>query len=175
FHSISAFGNAGFTTLKYGLYEAGFRTQYDVHLVIAMIIVIGGIGFPVVMGYYGYLRHVFVRTKRMVTGKEPYRHAPRVVNINIRLSIYTTIMLLILGFVTFYLFENEHSLKGLSGYGKIVTSFFGSVTPRTAGFNTVDMNAMAMPTVLIHLLLMWIGASPGSTGGGIKTTTFAVA
>jgi Trk-type K+ transport system membrane component len=66
-------------------------------------------------------------------------------------------------------------LAGLDGYGKFVTAFFGSVTPRTAGFNTVDMTQLALPTVLIYLILMWIGASPGSTGGGLKTTTFAVA
>lgn len=175
FHSISAFCNAGFSTLEFGLYEAGFRTAYDVHLVIGTVIIIGGIGFPVVMGYYGYLKHVLIGTQRMVMRHEAYRHVPRVANINIRLSLYTTAALLVFGFVAFYLFENEHSLKGLSWYGKLVTSFFGSVTPRTAGFNTVDMNAMVMPTVLIYLLLMWVGASPGSTGGGIKTTTFSVA
>jgi Trk-type K+ transport system membrane component len=65
----------------------------------------------------------------------------------------------------------EHPTIG----GKLVTSFFGSVAPRTAGFNTVDMTAMSLPTIMVCLLLMWIGASPGSTGGGIKTTTFGVA
>jgi Trk-type K+ transport system membrane component len=80
-----------------------------------------------------------------------------------------------LGFLSYYYFESENTLKGLSGYGKFVTAFFGSVTPRTAGFNTVDMTALAVPTVLIYLILMWIGASPGSTGGGLKTSTFAVA
>jgi trk system potassium uptake protein TrkH len=175
FHSISAFCNAGFSTLNFGLYESGFRTAYDVHLVIAFVIIIGGIGFPVVTGYYGYLKHVLMGTQRMVIRHQAYRHVPCVANINIRLSVYTTIALLVVGFITFHLFESDNSLQGLSGYGKIVTSFFGSVTPRTAGFNTVDMNAMAMPTVLVYLLLMWVGASPGSTGGGIKTTTFAVA
>lgn len=175
FHAISGFCNAGFSTLKNGLYEPGFRTAYDVHLIIAIIIVIGGIGFPVVLGYYKYLKHVVVGTKKIITGEESYKHAPRVVNINIRLIVYTTFTLLIIGFVTFYTFEAENSLKGLSGYGKFVTAVFGAVTPRTAGFNTVDMGALAMPTILIYLILMWIGASPGSTGGGLKTSTFAVA
>jgi Trk-type K+ transport system membrane component len=62
-----------------------------------------------------------------------------------------------------------------TGMGKFVTALFGGVTPRTAGFNTVDMTHLTMPLVLIYLLLMWIGASPGSTGGGIKTTTFSLA
>jgi Trk-type K+ transport system membrane component len=76
----------------------------------------------------------------------------------------------------FFMFsEYDHSLKGLSLQGKIAGAFFGSVTTRTAGFNTVDMSALAPVTILVYLLLMWIGASPASTGGGIKTTTFAVA
>lgn len=175
FHSISGFCNAGFSTLGNGLFEAGFRTEYHMHLVIAIAIIIGGIGFPVVLGYYNYLRHLVIGTKKMITGEEEYKHAPRVVNINIRLIVYTTSILLVLGMITYYFFESEHTLKGLSGYGKFVTVIFGAVTPRTAGFNTVDMSALAMPTILIYLILMWIGASPGSTGGGLKTSTIAVA
>jgi len=175
FHAISGFCNAGFSTLGEGLYEEGFRTEYNVHLVIAFTIIIGGIGFPVVMGYYGYFRHIVIGAKRMLTGEEKFKHTPRTVNINIKLIVYTTSALLVFGFFTYWIFEAEHTLKGLSGYGKFVTAFFGSVTPRTAGFNTVDMAALAVPTILIYLILMWIGASPGSTGGGLKTTTFAVA
>lgn len=175
FHAISGFCNAGFSTLANGLYESGFRLEYNVHLVIAITIIFGGIGFPVVLGYYNYLRHLVVGTSRMLSGKEDFIHSARVVNINVRLIVFTTTILLVLGYIAFYFFEAEHSLKGLSGYGKFVTAFFGSVTPRTAGFNTIDMGTMALPTVLLYLLLMWIGASPGSTGGGLKTSTFAVA
>ncbi|MCH7399210.1 ATPase [Belliella sp. DSM 107340] len=175
FHAISGFCNAGFSTLGDGLYEVGFREEYTVHLIIAFAIILGGIGFPVVLGYYNYFKHVVIGTKRMITGEEEYKHAPRVANVNIRLIVYTTGILLVLGFVTYWIYEADNTLKGLSGYGKFVTAFFGSVTPRTAGFNTVDMSALAMPTVLIYLILMWIGASPGSTGGGLKTSTIAVA
>jgi trk system potassium uptake protein len=175
FHAISGFCNAGFSTLSNGLYEIGFREEYTVHLIIAFSIILGGIGFPVVLGYYTYIRHVVVGTKKMITGEEEYKHSPRVVNINIRLIVYTTGILLLLGFITYWIFESENTLRGLSGYGKFVTAFFGTVTPRTAGFNTVDMSALAMPTILIYLILMWIGASPGSTGGGLKTSTIAVA
>jgi potassium uptake TrkH family protein len=175
FHSISGFCNAGFSTLKNGLYEEGFRELYNVHLVIAITIILGGLGFPVFLGYFNYFRHLWVGARKMVFQGEQFKHVPRVVNINIRLIVYTTLILLVVGFVTYYVFESDHTLKGLSPYGKIVTAFFGSVTPRTAGFNTVDMTALALPTVLIYLILMWIGASPGSTGGGLKTSTFAVA
>jgi Trk-type K+ transport system membrane component len=71
--------------------------------------------------------------------------------------------------------EYNHSLKGLSAAGKVAGAFFGSVTTRTAGFNTVDMSMLAPVSILFYLFLMWVGASPASTGGGIKTTTFAVA
>ncbi len=175
FHAISAFCNAGFSTLGDGLYEQGFRTAYNIHLVVAITIILGGIGFPVVLSYYKYFRHVLIGTKKMITGEEAYRHAPRVVNINTKIIVNTTAILLVLGFVSYYISERDATLAGLSDYGKVVTAFFGSVTPRTAGFNTVDMSALTMPTILIYLILMWIGASPGSTGGGLKTSTFAVA
>ena len=175
FHAISAFCNAGFSTLSSGLYEPGFRYLYHMHLVIAVTIVLGGIGFPVFINYYNYILRVLRGTFRLIFFGETYRHTPRVSNINTRLVIYTSGILMLVGFVTYWYFERDFTLKGLSMYGKFVTSFFGAVTPRTAGFNSVDMTALSVPTILIFLILMWIGASPGSTGGGIKTSTFAVA
>jgi potassium uptake TrkH family protein len=175
FHAISAFCNAGFSTLSSGLYEPGFRELYHMHLVVAITIILGGIGFPVFINYYNYLYRITKGALREKLFGEKYKHTPRVTNINTRLVIYTTGALLVIGFVCYWVFEQEFTLKGLSTYGKIVTALFGSVTPRTAGFNTVDMTALSVPTILIYLILMWIGASPGSTGGGLKTSTFAVA
>ncbi len=175
FHAISAFCNAGFSTLSSGLYEEGFREAYSMHLAIALAIVLGGIGFPVVLNYYSYLKHVIVGSVKHILGIEKYRHSPRVSSVNTRLVVYTTGILLVLGMVVYAISEQEATLKGLSLYGKFATTVFGAVTPRTAGFNTVDMSELAVPTILIYLFLMWIGASPGSTGGGLKTSTFAVA
>lgn len=175
FHAISAFCNAGFSTLSNGLYESGFREAYNMHLVLAIAIILGGIGFPVFINYYNYLKHLVVGGTKSILGIENYRHVPRVSNISTKLSLYTTGILLVLGFITFWIFESESTLSGLSSYGKFATSVFGAVTPRTAGFNTVDMTMLTVPTILIYLILMWIGASPGSTGGGLKTSTFAVA
>jgi Trk-type K+ transport system membrane component len=81
---------------------------------------------------------------------------------------------LIVGTILFYITEYNNTLREHGFWGKIFVSFFNSVTPRTAGFNNVNMAELAMPSILICMFLMWIGASPGSTGGGIKTTTFAV-
>ncbi len=175
FHAISAFCNAGFSTLSNGLFEEGIRDNYNVHLIIAVIIIIGGIGFPVIINFYNYFKSVFVRASRHFIVREEYRHSVRVFSANTKIVISTTMVLLLIGCLTFFSFEYNHALKGLSWYGKMATTIFGAVTPRTAGFNTVDMTALTLPTVLIYLILMWIGASPGSTGGGLKTTTFAVA
>ena len=175
FHSVSAFCNAGFSTLSNGLFEADVRDNYTLHLIIAFIIIIGGLGFPVIINGYNYLKNVFINATHHYIDRLEYRHTTRVFTTNTKIVVTTTGALLLVGFVTFFAFEYNYSLKGLSWYGKIVTAFFGAVTPRTAGFNTVDMTTLTLPTVLIYLILMWIGASPGSTGGGLKTTTFAVA
>ena len=175
FHAVSAFCNAGFSTLSNGLFEAGFRDNYSLHLIIAFMIIIGGLGFPVIINGYNYLKNAFVNATHHYIDKLEHHHTTRIFTTNTKIVVTTTGALLLVGFITFFAFEYQHSLQGLSWYGKIVTAFFGSVTPRTAGFNTVDMTTLALPTVLIYLILMWIGASPGSTGGGLKTTTFAVA
>jgi Trk-type K+ transport system membrane component len=92
------------------------------------------------------------------------------------LALVVSGILLIIGFIAYWLFEQSATLtQHPTIVGKIMTCFFGSVTPRTAGYNTVDLTALTLPTMMVYLLLMWIGASPGSTGGGIRTTTIGVA
>lgn len=174
FHSISAFCNAGFSTLTNGLYEEVVRTNYWLHTVIALLIVIGGLGFPVIIDLYFNLKVMALNAYHWLakTGKTFYRSH---LKIHTKLALWTSGILLVIGFITYLAFEQHNTLAGHSTSGKLITAFFGSVTPRTAGFNTVDMSVISLPMVLIYLLLMWIGASPGSTGGGLKTTTFAVA
>lgn len=174
FHSISAFCNAGFSTLSDGLHEGIVRTNYTMHMIICMLIIVGGIGFPVMIDLYQNFKIFLLKTYHNVrkTGKTFY--LPHL-KIHTKLALGTTGILLAIGFITYLIFERHNTLAGLSFTGRIATSFFGAVTPRTAGFNTVNMGIMSLPTVLVYLLLMWIGASPGSTGGGLKTTTFAVA
>lgn len=175
FHSVSAFCNAGFSTLSEGLYQPGFRYNYSLHYIIGILILFGGLGFPVIFNYYRLFRHYLKNKYRQITGRGSYIHRPKIINVNTRLVLTTTLFLLVAGFVFFMFSEYNHSLKGLSPAGKIAGAFFGSVTTRTAGFNTVDMSMLAPLSILFYLFLMWVGASPASTGGGIKTTTFAVA
>ena len=176
FHAVSGFCNAGITTLSYGLYEPSIRFNYPLQLTIAMLIILGGMGFPIVFNLYGYIRIKAKNIYRKIF-KIPMRdHIPRLININSRLALVVTGILIVIGLVSYIIFEQGATLRQHPTFiGKLVTSIFGAVTPRTAGFNTVDMAVLSFPTVMIYMLLMWIGTSPGSMGGGIKTTTIGVA
>jgi Trk-type K+ transport system membrane component len=92
--------------------------------------------------------------------------------LNTKLAIYTAIALIFFGMIIYYLLERDNTLAGLNILEALITSFFQSVTTRTAGFNTVDFTKLENPTLIMMMFLMFIGASPGSTGGGIKTITF---
>lgn len=176
FHSVSAFCNAGFSTLSNNLYEPEIRYNYAFHLVIAWLIITGGIGYNVffnVFSVFRYRAHRIIYRYTDWIGKPPKALVKW--DINSTLVLRTTLFLILAGWGLYFILEFNHSLAGHGGFGKAVEALFGSVTPRTAGFNTVDMNALANPTIMLYLLLMWIGGSPGSTAGGIKTTVFAIA
>ncbi len=175
FHSVSGFCNAGFSTLPNNLYELSVRYNYFLHLTIAFLIIIGGLGFPIVFNFIKYLKHLLLnRILPYITQKEQ-KHKPWVININTRIVVVTTAVLLIGGTVFFYIFEYNNTLAEHHGFGKIAIAFFGATTPRTAGFNSVDTAALNFYTIMLIFFLMWIGGSPASTAGGIKTSTFAVA
>lgn len=175
FHSISGFCNAGFSTLENSLYEPGFRFNYPMHLIIAALFILGGIGFPILLNLYKYVRYYFFRKIEKIKDPNNVGYMPWVLNLNSRIVLTTTIVLLSTGTLFFYFLEYNNTLKEHSEFGKVVTAFFGAATPRTAGFNSVDTSALHFSTLMIVFLLMWIGASPASTGGGIKTSTFALA
>ncbi len=157
FHAVSAFNNAGFSLFSDNLIQ--YRGDLVVNLVITTLIIVGGIGFIVMSDIYGYWR------------KDLFK-----VTAHTKIVLTTTAALLVAGTLLFLVFEhnNEGSLGGMSLPDKVLASYFCSVTARTAGFNTIDYASLRFETYFITMLLMFIGASPGSTGGGIKTTTFAV-
>ncbi len=173
FHAISAFCNAGFSTLEMGLYDPAFRHNYYLHLVLLCTFGLGGLGFPIVSNLIQFMK--YKASKIFFSGSSKSRHKPWVLNLNSRITLVTTFSLTTLGFLAFYFLEYHNTLSEHHGFGKVVTALFGAATPRTAGFNTIDTSAMGMSTLMIILFLMWIGASPSSTGGGIKTSTFAIA
>lgn len=175
FHSISAFCNAGFSTFTDGLYDIRVRGTYPLLYTIGFLIILGGIGFPILLNLYTFIKYKLESLLSIIKFGQKKAFIPKMININSRLVIYTTIFLIVVGTAFFFIFENESTLKGMSLAGKIAHSFFGSITPRTAGFNSINMSQLAISTVVLTIFLMWVGASPNSTGGGIKTSTFAIA
>ena len=177
FHAVSAFCNAGFSTLSESLFDADFRFNYSLQSVIMVLFIFGGLGFPIVFNLFNYIKYLI--QKRLIPYTFRLRRdnivKPWVVNLSSRITLITTFTLLIVGGAVFYFFEYNNSLAEHDGFGKVITAFFGAATPRTAGFNTVDVSSLRLSTLMLVLLLMWVGASPASTGGGIKTSTFAIA
>lgn len=171
FHSISAFCNAGFSTIGNSFYDTDFRFNYYLQLIIIFTFVLGGLGFPIVVNILKFFKYKIITL--FSTRKSKYR--PWVFTLNSRITLITTLSISLVAFVFFYFLEYNNTLIEHNGFGKVVTTLFGVTTPRTAGFNTIDTATMAFPTLMMVILLMWIGASPQSTGGGIKTSTFAIA
>ncbi|MDZ4728139.1 MAG: potassium transporter TrkG [Leptospira sp.] len=160
FHSISAFCNAGFSLMPAGLSDPLFARNQFFLSTIMLLIVFGGLGFPVI----SQLRRWIFRPK-----DKSFRFS-----ITSRLVLSTSIILWLFGGISYYYLESQLTLKDLSIQEKVFHSLFYSVTTRTAGFNTLDLTQMGMPITFISFFLMWVGASPISTGGGIKTTTLAI-
>ncbi|MBN1449187.1 MAG: ATPase [Bacteroidetes bacterium] len=160
FHSVSSFCNAGFSLFTENLAVSGAAMNVRVNLIVASLIILGGLGFIVIVNIAS------VRPWGRPENRLRYRLAAHT-----RLVLSTSGILIATGAVLFFLLEYHASLEGLRWTDKILASFFQSVTTRTAGFNTTDTGAMTVPTSLLFIVLMFIGASPGSTGGGIKTTT----
>lgn len=174
FHSISGFCNAGFSTLQNSLYEPEFMFNYPLQLIIVVLFILGGIGFPILFNVYKYFAYYFKNQYAKMLHPSNSVYTPWVISLNTRIVLVTTSILLLAGTILFYFFEYNNTLEEHSWFGKIVVAFFGAATPRTAGFNSVDMSDLNFSTLMIIFILMWIGASPGSTGGGIKTSTFAL-
>lgn len=176
FHSISAFNNAGFSTTSLGLYDPAFRFNYPLMWVVALLLIFGGLGFGIIFNFSRYVRFWAAgRIRRFLTGAPCQRH-PRVINLSTRLVLLATAFLIVLGTLSILVFEWNNGLaEHGSWWGRISTAFFTGVSPRTAGFNVMDTALLSTPALMVVLLLMYVGASPGSTGGGIKTTTFGVA
>lgn len=176
FHSISAFCNAGFSTVPDGLFNFKLRYNYSFQLVICFLIIFGGIGFPVVIDVYHSFKNFLNSALRTLFFGDRFGFQARNLTVHSQLVLSSTLILLVAGTLVYYGLEQDNVLREHpTTYGKLVQSFFGSVTPRTAGFNTVDISKLTQGTVLVYLLLMWIGAAPSSTGGGIKVTTFVMA
>ena len=161
FHSVSAFCNAGFDLMgRYSAFSSlsgdGLYNNPIVMITLMLLIVICGIGFLVWNDVI----------KKRTSFKKYEVHS--------KIVLTTSALLIGIGFVLFFIFEYKHSLAGMSLGQKLLNALFEAITPRTAGFASVDLNSMSDSGTLLTMILMFIGGSPGSTAGGIKTTTFVV-
>ena len=159
FHSVSAFCNAGFSIFRDGL--APFVGSPVPCLTVMLLIVLGGIGFPVIDELF---RRLVARVRR--------RRPPRL-SLHARVSLSMTALLVVGGTLAYLGLEWGQTLKGHDAGSKLLAAAFQSVTTRTAGFNTVDFGAMLPATLMLTMVLMFVGGSSGSAAGGIKTTTLA--
>lgn len=161
FHSVSAFCNAGFSVFSDSLVR--YRGDVAVNLTVMSLVVTGGLGFIVV---------------RELLNRGTLRHGPlhslRRLSVHARLVLWTSGILLVAGTIVFFFAEYNNALAGMPLGTKLLTSAFQAVTPRTAGFNTAPIGMLSPVTLFLWTMLMFIGASPGGTGGGIKTSTVAV-
>jgi trk system potassium uptake protein TrkH len=159
FHAVSGFCNAGFSLFSDSF--VSYKRDLWVNITLISLIVLGGLGFLVLQEGKESLVNLFKKKKRRPT-------------LHTKLVLVATLILIVFSFILFYLIEENNSLKTFNTKEKILSSIFQVVTPRTAGFNTLDLSYLSSSAVFLLILLMFVGASPGSTGGGVKTSTMGV-
>lgn len=174
FHSISAFCNAGFSILPNGFSHTIILNNYFLQSIVIVLIFLGGIGFPILVNILRYFKYFINKTVLIVFYKKQEQKT-WVFNLNSKVNLVTSLTIFIISTVIIYFEEFYNVLNSHVGLGKLISAAFISMTTRTAGFNTIDFSQLQFSTIIMILLLMWVGASPTSTGGGIKTSTFAIA
>jgi len=165
FHSISAFCNSGTCLLSSNL--SPYAQKPIILIPLALLIFIGGLGFIV---WYEIANHFLLKVKK--TDENTLKKIS--LSLHTKVVLTTSILLIIIGAAFFFFLEQNNTIHNLGIIDKIVNAFFMSTTTRTAGFNTVNLAQASLPTLFIFIILMFIGASPNSTGSGIKTTTFTI-
>ena len=163
FHSVSAWNNAGFSLFSDSL--VSYKSSWLINIVISGLVILGGIGYQVIIELYLWIANFLAQRK-----------AKFCFSLNFKVVTSTTIMLLLVGTIALLLTEinNPETLKNISIEDKFLAAWFQSMTTRTAGFNSIDLGKMSTAGLFLTMGLMFIGASPSGTGGGIKTTTFRV-
>ena len=162
FHAVSAFCNGGFSNYQDGVGASVLMEGHCwLYIILALLIILGGIGYP-----------VLVNLKMAVT---KYSKGRRLFDLNTKIVLRTTMMLIVSGTALLAFFEWNNTFAGMPIREKLTQAFFNAVSPRTAGFISVDLNSMCIQSIFIYTLLMWIGGASQSTAGGVKVNAFAVA
>ena len=164
FYTVSAFNNGGFVLIDDSLLNLGVPGSYFPQVVIMSLVFLGGIGFVTIRDFFSY-RYIRERNKYRWKSLMPQT----------KIVLYVTFAIIIIGSILFFLLEYDNTLRDIDGPGdKIFTTVFQIVTCRTSGFNVLDLNAMHVSTIILILVAIFIGGSPSSTGGGIKTTSLFI-
>ena len=176
FHSISAFCNAGMSTLSGNLGNPMIIQGHGSFFVtISLLIILGGIGFPILVNFKQVLsyniRYLFAK---IVRHKTPAKY-PHLTRLNTKIAISWTLTLLIIGTALFAFTEWNNAFAGMSISDKLAHSFFNAASPRTGGFNSVNLASFSLLTLIVYMIMMWIGGASQSTAGGIKVNTLGVA
>ena len=177
FHSVSAFCNAGFSIYRDGLSSPVLMTGHCwLYVIISLLIILGGIGYPVLVN----LKLIVLKRARFLWQWLRGRHyasmsIPNLFDLNTKIVLRTTALLIVFGTLFLGFFEWNNTFDGMLPHEKIVQAFFNAVSPRTAGFISVNLNCMCIQSIIVYTLLMWIGGASQSTAGGVKVNAFAVA
>lgn len=176
FHSISAFCNAGFSTLPGSLGHPSVISGHNLFfIIISILIVLGGIGFPILMNYKRVLGYYFSKLFHVLFFKKYHvKRFTHLTNINTRIVLITTFILIVVGTILIALLEWNRAFATMPVADKIVHSLFNAIAPRTAGFSSINLVEFSYLSIVVYMLLMWIGGGSQSTAGGIKVNTFAV-
>lgn len=174
FHSISAFCNAGFSIVPNGLMNTQLKYNYNFQSILIVLIICGGIGFPILVNVLKYFKYLINKYIGKYTNNQGITKC-WIFTLSSKINLITTTTITIIATIIIFFEEYYRTLLPHEGIGKVISAAFVAVTPRTAGFNNIDFAQLHFSTTLLIILLMWIGASPASTGGGIKTGTFALA
>ncbi|MDD4848030.1 MAG: potassium transporter TrkG [Bacteroidales bacterium] len=175
FHSISAFCNAGFSTLPDNLGNVVLmQHQSFFYIIISLLVIFGGIGFPILVNFKEILKYELLRIWGRFKNSFQAPHIKHLFNLNTKIVLWTTFWLLVLGTLTIAFFEWNNAFAELSTTNKWIHAFFNATLPRTAGFSSINPVHFSAQSLLIIILLMWIGGGSQSTAGGIKVNAFAV-
>ncbi len=176
FHSISAFCNAGFSTLPGNLGNPMLMTNHNwLYISVSFLIILGGIGFPILVNFKDiiiyHLGRIWYSLKTRKLARYKMHH---LYNLNTKIVLIMTFLLLVFGTLAIAFFEWNGSFAGMSVADKWTQAFFNASCPRTAGFNSVDLATLSVQSLLVYLALMWVGGGAQSTAGGVKVNAFAV-
>ncbi|WP_282638588.1 TrkH family potassium uptake protein [Sphingobacterium thalpophilum] len=175
FHSISSFCNAGFSILSGGITNEAYKFNYPFQLALSTLFILGGLGFGIVLNFYTYIKESILLWYHRLITKRNYKHKAWNFSFNSKLVLLCNAIIIVAATLFFYFLERQNTLSLEKGAGgEWATSFFMANAARSAGYNSIDLSFVGAPTIFLIMVLMWVGASPGSTGGGVKVTTVAL-